>query len=147
MEKFESLQDLTGQESGIVVYDDNAIIVCNWCGFGGLPRVAPWGTNIIGWPDEIIVEKKYTVDDVRDVLPGKIVEVEPEDDEEGIVIEAEGMEIVYDRNGDIPTLWGYDTGSGADIARDDDGNLVPTSGTIYELVGDSTIIIAPDGWC
>ena len=141
-----TLMELTGQESGVVVYGDE-VIVTNWSSINGLPRMAPGNIGIIGRPDEIMVGKKYNVDDIRTALPGKIVEVERDEEEESIVIEAEGMDIVFDHNGDIPALWGYDIGlqCNAIINRDDDGNLAPTPGTVYELV-DGIIVIAPDGW-
>ncbi len=145
--QFDTLEALTGQESGIVVYDD-AVIATNWmhsCPDGGLPRMAPANIGLIAWPDEIIVENKYTVNDIRAVLPGKIVEVDT--DGEAVVIEAEGMDLVFDDNGDIPALWGYDLGlvCNAIINRDDAGNLAPTPGTVYELE-DGVIVIAPDSW-
>lgn len=146
MEKIENLQELTGQESGIVIYGDE-VIVANWSSITGLPRMAPGNMGIIGWPDEITVVKKYDVADIRDILPGTIVEVE-DDDEDGIVIEAEDMDIVEDYNGDIPALWGYDLGLPGNtlVKRDENGNLAPTSGTAYVLE-EGVIVIAPDGWC
>ena len=139
-----TLRDLTEQESGIVVRGD-AVIVTNWessCPDGGLPLLAPWGTDLIAWPDEIVVVSEYDVADIRDVLPGIIAEVE------GGIVEAQGMDIVYDANGDIPALWGFQVKTarlGASINTDDDGNLAPTEGKIYELA-DGTIVVAPDGW-
>jgi hypothetical protein len=143
--KVESLQDLTGQESGIVVYGDE-IIVANWSSISGLPKMAPANLGIIGWPAELIVVRQYSVGDIKDALPGSIVEVE-DDDGDGVIIETNGMDIVCDANGDIPALWGYDLGlpCNAIINRDDAGNLAPTAGTVYELE-DDVIIIAPDGW-
>lgn len=143
----ETLYDLTQQESGIVVYEDKAIIVCNWansCPTGGLPRLAPWGQDLIAWPTKINAIKEYQVDDIRDALPGSLIDAGEEDGQN--LIEAHGMDIVYDYNSDIPSLWGYDIGLGSDINRDEAGNLRPTQGTIYELE-DGTLIIAPDGWC
>ena len=144
--KYENLLELTGQESGIVVYGDE-VIVTNWSSINGLPKMAPANLGIIGWPDDIIVVKQYDTDDIRDILPGSIVEVE-DDDEDGTVIEAAGMEIVSDHNGDIAALWGYNLGlqCNATINLDDDGNLLPTPGTVYELE-EGVIVIAPDGWC
>jgi hypothetical protein len=140
-----TLYELTGQESGIIVRE-NAVIVTNWlhsCPSGGLPLLSPWGDDLIEWPSEIVVKSEYYVGDIRDVLPGTII---PGD--EG-TIKAEGMDIVYDNNGDIPALWGYQVNTcmlGATINRDRAGNLIPTAGKVYELE-DGTLIIVPDGWC
>ena len=63
MEKFETLQDLTGHESGIVLYadQDGSIttgIIQNWSSEKGIPRISPLGT-MMSWPGEIeVVEKK-----------------------------------------------------------------------------------------
>ena len=40
------LQDLTGQESGIVIYPSGETIITNWSSLSGLPRV--FATGIIG---------------------------------------------------------------------------------------------------
>lgn len=136
-----SLMDITGQESGIVVYDDE-VIVTNWSQYDPdrLPVLSPIGT-VMAWPQDepLKVIEEYHVDDVRDALPGKIVRVAENE------IATEGMEIVSDENGDIPALWGFDIGAGAYIDRDTAGNLIPTSGTVYCL--ENAIVIAPDGWC
>lgn len=141
--KFNTLEGLTNQESGIVVRG-NTVIVTNWtqsCPDGGLPLLAPWGCDLIAWPEEIEVSNEYNVADIRDALPGSILE-----DEDGLT--ADGMDIVFDANGDIPALWGYEVspGLGASVMHDDDGNLIPTPGKVFELQ-DGTIIIAPEGWC
>lgn len=47
MEEFECLQDLTGQESGVVIYDTGAI-VCNWAHYDGMPRLSMSGDMVIG---------------------------------------------------------------------------------------------------
>ncbi len=51
MVKVENLMELTGQESGIVVYGNGEAIVCNWVNVSGLPRVSMAG--IIGLNEEI----------------------------------------------------------------------------------------------
>jgi hypothetical protein len=145
LEAPQTLYELTSQECGIVVYN-TGVIVTNWsntCRDGGLPRMAPGNLGIIAWPDEIAVIKEYRVTDIRDALPGTIVEVES-DNEGQTLLETDGMDIVYDRFGDIPALWGWDTGLGACINKDDSGNLAPTEGRVFEL--DGAIVIAPDGW-
>jgi hypothetical protein len=142
-----TLLDLTGQESGIVVYEDKAVIVCNWassCPNGGLPRLAPWGKDLIAWPTEINVNREYHVADIREALPGTIVEAGKEEGQ--TLIEAQGMDLVADYYGDIPALWGWDLGGGVSINRAEDGTLLPTPGNVYKL-DDDVIVIAPEGWC
>ena len=142
-----TLFDLTNQESGIIVYEDKAVIVCNWandCPSGGLPRLAPWGNDLIAWPTEIEVVREYHTADIREALPGAIVEAGEENGQ--TLIEAQGMDLAADYFGDIPALWGWDLGLGVIIERDDGGNLQPTPGNVYELE-DGVRVIAPDGWC
>lgn len=128
------LLELTGQESGIIIYD-NTVIVINWASYDTrLPVISPLGS----------VDEHY-VNDIREALPGKVII--SDDQEEGRVIIV-GMEILADLHGDIPALWGYDidTGAvlGATIMRDEDGRLKPTPGMVYH-VNDATVI-APEGW-
>lgn len=142
-----TLMELTNQESGIVIYGDE-IIVANWSGIcpnGGLPMMAPANLGLIAWPKDIIVINEYWVDDIRTVLPGAVVE-SGIDEDGNTLLELDGMDIISDDNGDICALWGYDIGAGSIINRDAEGNLVPTTGKIYELA-DGEIVIAPDGWC
>ncbi len=42
------LQELTGQESGIVIYDNKEAVICNWVNIAGYPRLAPFGFKIMG---------------------------------------------------------------------------------------------------
>jgi hypothetical protein len=138
-----NLLEITCQESGIIIYDDE-VIVTNWASYNsGLPLMSPFGT-VIEWPDDepLKVIKEYNVDDVRDVLPGALVATE-EDGE--TFLEYEGMEVLYDLNGDIPALWGYDIGLGTVINTDENGNFAPTSGKVYHVNND-VIVIAPHGW-
>lgn len=139
-----TLTELTGQESGIVVRE-NTVIVTNWmhsCPEGGLPLLAPWGTALIAWPTEIRLDKKYGVKDIREALPGSVTL-----GDDGRTLDTD-MDIVSDCNGDIAALWGYNLGlpCNAIINMDDNDNLIPTPGTVYEL-DDGTIVISPEGWC
>jgi hypothetical protein len=81
-EKIESLFQMTGQESGIVIYDNEAII-CNWSSNDGLPRIGPFG-GLIDWPmePETILEAQ---EDLTDPELGALVA---------------GLEVIYDENGD-----------------------------------------------
>jgi hypothetical protein len=56
---FESLYELTGRESGLVVYN-NECILCNWRGIYGLPRISPIGTLIGLWDDIKCVKSCYS---------------------------------------------------------------------------------------
>jgi hypothetical protein len=51
-----TLQDLTGQESGIVVYENEGrpqAIVCNWASIQGWPRLDPFGIAPMGLGEDI----------------------------------------------------------------------------------------------
>ena len=53
-----TLLDITGQESAIVIYPDNTVIVCNVssvCPTGGMPTLSPFGT-LMCWPIDEILE-------------------------------------------------------------------------------------------
>lgn len=145
-----TLSDITGQESGIVVYGQN-VMVANWsssCPIGGTPYLTPFGTLLACAEQEPLkVLEKYHVEDVRNCLPGKIVEDGIVNEHGLIILRAEGMEVLYDYSDALCSLWGYDTGAGH-IIKDGNGNLVPTPGTIYRIEhsGNTTIVIAPDGW-
>jgi hypothetical protein len=123
-----TLLEITGQESGIVVYD-NKVIVCNWaqeCSDGGLPVAGPINNFLLAWPQELEVSKEYEVDSVLDALPS-------EDD----------MEILADFNSDIPALYGIENDD-AIVNKDENGNLEPTEGKVYHI--NDAIVIAPYGW-
>lgn len=77
-----NLFELTGQESGVVVYGDEAI-VCNWAAFNGLPKIDFFG-GIIGWPSEI------------DTQPGENIK--------DLAVLLIGVEIIYDNNYDEEEL-------------------------------------------
>jgi hypothetical protein len=52
-ETFSTLQELTGQESGIVIYGSSEAVVCNWSSVRGYPRVDPLGLTVLGFGEEI----------------------------------------------------------------------------------------------
>lgn len=137
------LWDITGQGTGIIIYDDESVGVYNWeqLDDAQVPLLSPLGLPM-GWPcsemeGEIDVEATY-VDDIRTILPGKCWY---DDDEEALDTD---MDIVYDKYGDLPALYGYDIGLGTLLELDDNGNLMPTSGAVYKI-GEYTII-APSSW-
>ena len=62
-----NLQDLTGRESGIVVYGSNGII-CNWAGIEGLPMIAP--TGLMGTGESVPEVAGAHADDLAPYLEG-----------------------------------------------------------------------------
>jgi len=72
MKTCDTLQDLTGQESGVVLYGTTAII-CNWSTIAGLPRA--FCGSIVGLPVKgIPVVKGRCVACVANCLDGCTVE-------------------------------------------------------------------------
>ena len=147
-----TLFDLTQQESGILVFDGSAVAAFNWSSLNdaeipsfnlllgaiGFPAAA-----LDGDADEL--REMLPVDrvtDVRDVLPGSYYSVGTDDN--GVLTVSTDMEVLYDRGGDLPALFGFKTGA-ADPILDSDGHLLPTAATVY-TVG-SVLVLAPDGWC
>lgn len=54
-----TLRELTGQESGIVIYGDGTIIACDWSNIVGLPRLFFPGV-VAGFNEEIpVVEGEH----------------------------------------------------------------------------------------
>lgn len=66
----ESLQELTGQESGIVLFDSGDAIVCNWSDIQGLPRLSPFGDSVMGLGEQILAVKGKHIDYMADALDG-----------------------------------------------------------------------------
>lgn len=137
------LWDITGQGTGIVIYDDESVGVFNWerLDDAQIPLLSPLGLPM-GWPcPELEGDAEIegtVVDDIRTILPGKCWY----DDAENAI--KTDMDVVYDEYGDLPALYGYDIGLGTLLELDDNGNLIPTSGTVYRI-GEYTII-APSSW-
>ena len=68
-----NLQELTGQESGIVIYNEKDGILCNWTGINGYPRV--FATGLIGLGEEIPeIEGEHT-DNLSDLLENVNIEI------------------------------------------------------------------------
>ena len=129
-----TLMELTGHEAGIIIYDSGEIAVVNWGQYDDnqVPRLVPM-LGMMGFSEDGILDnvpKPETIQDVRDVLPGKVW---IEDDE----IETD-MEILEDDNNDLVALF-----IKIDDYRDPDD---PTSAEVYTL-NDGTKIIAPHTWC
>ena len=112
-----TLQELTGQESGIVIYDNGEMIICNWCQFGDyeLPKVFS-GISVMGWDEgEDIFDgaKEEYVPDYRYLLDGK--------------------DLIWDQCDDIKHI------------ADPDTDPAWFRANLYTLT-DGTIIIAPKMW-
>ena len=79
------LKELTGQESGIIIYDDNSVAVVNWNYGEGIPH---W---LVPLHDPIYMSSKEAVEDC-----GRVDDVLSEIPDDG--------EVIYDRNDDIKSL-------------------------------------------
>ena len=127
----------TGNESGIIVYEDNAVGVFNWAALGCedncLPMLSPFGTPI-NWPaaaddnDEIV--HIGFVDDVREYLPGTVFL-----EDRKLYTD---MDIVYDEFDDIPALFGF-----GPHLESYNGREKPYSGDIWEIPGWGKVITIP----
>jgi hypothetical protein len=81
----DNLQELTGQESGIVIYG-NEVVICNWSGLIGLPRVDPAGLIVVGMAEKIRKSKGHNIRSRE------------------LAAMLDGLRLVYDVNGDIHDL-------------------------------------------
>lgn len=137
--KVMTLEELTGQESGIVVYDDGDIIVCNWSsyGVGALPVIVNDMIPIAldKYPEGFEVASVDSLNDIREALPGKIWVTEIDDN--GRIHLDSDLSVVWDPKCDILRL--YLDGS------DERNETNCTSGKVY-TINDDTKIIVPDGW-
>ena len=62
------LRELTGKESGIVIYDSRDGILCNWSSINGLPRLFFGGCTGMG--EDIPDVDGVEIDDIADYLDG-----------------------------------------------------------------------------
>lgn len=113
-----TLQELTGQESGIVIYDSGEVIVCNWSGFGEteLPKVFA-GICVNGWPDDDDIFENASSEETEDFRPLLC-----------------GKEVIWDENGDLKSI-----ADGTYCWEDDFRAAVWT-------LTDGTVVIAPKLW-
>lgn len=89
----DTLQDLTGQESGIVIYDSGEMIICNWCQAEdhSLPTVLE-GICLVWWDNGEDVfggAKEEYVEDYRPLLDGKELILDQLDDMRHITTETD----------------------------------------------------------
>lgn len=133
-----TLMELTGKESGIVVYGDRSVGVFNWATLEDdrLPVVltsfdVPFKRQ--EEPGIFADVKTHRFDDVRAELPGTIYRT-GETANDGHEIADTDMDITYDRNGDLLRLF---------LVELDDREY---SGSAYTL-HDGTKILTLDTWC
>lgn len=143
LRKIESLQELAeGQESGILIYDEN-VLVCNWAGQKGLPRVT--FSYDVALTDSSAVEltEVMQLSDIRTVLPGTV-----EYDDETDTLKTVGMKVLHDEVNDIDALFGYSSAYGARAKLNRDGSIRPTAGVCYRLEsgGETVLVVVPEDW-
>ena len=73
-----TLRELTGREAGIIVYENDDVIVADWnqCDDDCIPSLAPMGDMVISFPrEEGYIErgKESNFEDIRPILKGKNV--------------------------------------------------------------------------
>lgn len=147
---YETLFDLTGHESGIIVRGKTVmvytIIVSQKKGF---PVLSPFG-EIMAYPTEsmILLNSRRDVSDVRKELPGEVVSRGVDDDGKEIA-EVVGMDVVCDCNFDIPAMFGFDISEdgSADIYKSHEISA-GISGVIYDVTldGENAKLVVPDFW-
>lgn len=130
-----TLNELTNQESGIIIYDtqSRSLAVVNWSGCDedeSIPIFYPPFGWYLPFPfDGFNVARQYTTNDIMDDLPGTIWST-GETDSDGTLLLDTDLDIVHDYNDDLIKLY-----------LDDN----KTAGTVYELEN-GIIVIAPQGW-
>ena len=67
-----NLQELTGQESGIIIYDGKGIL-CNWSSINGFPRISACG--LVGLGEEIPEVAGEHMDNLSDLLENVNIEI------------------------------------------------------------------------
>ena len=102
-----SLQEVTGQESGIVIYEGDGVtpeaVVCNWSSVQGFPRVDPLGLAVLGFGEDIPERKGTRSDDIPSLMAG--------------------VQIVYAHGEDMPQSGTvFDFGDGVTVICPDDWN-------------------------
>lgn len=132
-----NLEQLTGHESGIIIYGDVSVAAVNWLNMGDdmVPMLSPFGGEMIGWPEERPFDnaKHKRAHDWRELLPGSVW-LTNETDEDGNRIADTDLDIVYDRHQDIVRSY-----------LDPDYCSGDFEANVYTL-DDGRIIIAPDMW-
>ena len=63
--KAKNLKEITGKESGILLFDNGDVIICDWSDMDNPSCTSPFGTEITGFGEEIVFDGK--VKDVADI--------------------------------------------------------------------------------
>lgn len=87
--KMKSLSEITNRDSGLVLYDTGDLLICNWSGIYGMPRLDPMGFAPLGLGEDLEVEEG----------PIHLENI-------GTWLEERNHNLIYDRNNDYPTLDG-----------------------------------------
>lgn len=127
-----TLQELTGKNSGLVLYDRKTVGVYNWESMGGntIPALSPVGLPINTCHSEDVFSgvREEHIDDVRELFDGTVwYDAFYED-------VATDIDVVYDVNNDIARLF-LDNRLTADDYK----------GTAYYLTN-GMIVVAMDAW-
>jgi hypothetical protein len=123
-----NLFELTGRESGIVIFDSGEIAVCRW----SIEYEDTLPLTTIPYKD-LEVQEEYDVDDIRKELGGTVYR-----DEDTGKLDTD-LPIIEDKFGDIAALFGFDLKWGTILSDK------PTDGRVY-ILSDKTKIIAPYSW-
>ena len=83
--QYESLYEATGQESGLVVYDNAEGIICNWSHGNGLPRLL-CDEPVYDGRHTLSIVRKWVVKDAAKLLDGDV-------------------DLIYDRNDDAEAFF------------------------------------------
>ena len=100
---FKKLEEVTGQETGIVKYDLGESFICNWTRVHGLPRLNLQG--VLGMHESLFVRESWNVDDLSEEIDQRL--------------------IIYDANGDAARLGGLAARAYA-VATKENGGAVCT---------------------
>jgi hypothetical protein len=84
-----NLLEITGQESGLVLYEGGELMICNWQSINGLPRVDPMGFGLLGLGEELYTDEE----------PAQIEDI-------GAWLNDVDYDLIYDRNNELSTLDG-----------------------------------------
>jgi len=105
----DTLLEITGQESGVVIHENGDMLICNWASIFGLPRMDPFGYAPMG------MNEKLTLDGGPEEIP-----------DIGKWLDNHTHNILYNFNGDYPQLWGCSgklyTVSGVTVIAPDEWN-------------------------
>jgi len=102
----DDLMELTGQESGIVIYNAEETIICNWSSISGYPRIDPFGIALLGLGEDIpeVTGENITGKEIKDILEGTTLLWDVNDDMQAIADDPDLSGILYTLPGDIQVI-------------------------------------------